>query len=505
MKKHKSEINPRFVEYFQENFFADKPEELEQFLTSLTKPLPKTIRVNTNRISVEDFKARALRNNWTLTMTNNPTVFRIDRTEIKIPLGHTLEHLLGYFYIQELSASMSVHYLAERTSENIDFRVQNSVSSFDVLPSTPHSGWPHKGELGLHFSHESLRFWDVQNNTLPYLILDMAASPGGKTTQLAEHFPHSIIIANEPTRDRMAQLVSNTERLGNNYTMITNYDGGFYSNLPETFDRILLDAPCSGEGIGFKESQTVKYWNLKNIYKIARLQTKLLDAAFRALKTGGEMLYSTCTLNKIENEWVVNTIQSRYPESFEVLFEKRFWPHEEASGGFFVCKIRKNKELEEMEDKKMRAIKTNEELILLTKDHERLLSKFTETVGLDLSGYFLYEFKRDILAIRKNSAAKALLQTVFPIRLGQKIGRIEEGVFTPDNRIGRDFELTKTPIYRLRNEQELDDYLRGKEIGENWGEGYCVLQYDDLNLGIESMNPKSGYLTNTFPREWQRK
>ncbi len=166
-----------------------------------------------------------------------------------------MEHLLGYFYIQELSASMSVHYLT-----------------------------------------------DGKIDTSPYLILDMAASPGGKTTQLAEHFPTSIIVANEPTRDRMAQLVSNTERLGNNRTMITNYDGGFYSNLPETFDRILIDAPCSGEGIGFKESQTVKYWNLKNIYTIARLQTKLLDAAFRALKTGGEVLYSTCTLNLIENE-----------------------------------------------------------------------------------------------------------------------------------------------------------------------------------------------------------
>ncbi|EKD30417.1 MAG: hypothetical protein ACD_78C00065G0012 [uncultured bacterium (gcode 4)] len=496
MKKHKSEINERFVEYFRENFFADKPEELEKFLESLTKPLPKTIRVNTTRISVEDFKARAMRNNWTLTPTNNPTVFRIDRTEIKIPLGHTLEHLLGYFYIQELSASMSVHYLAERTSENLDFRVQNSVSSFTVPPRTAHSG--------THFSHESLR-WDVQDNTLPYLILDMAASPGGKTTQLAEHFPTSIIVANEPTRDRMAQLVSNTERLGNDRIMITNYDGGFYSNLPETFDRILLDAPCSGEGIGFKESQTVKYWNLKNIHTIARLQTKLLDAAFRALKTGGEILYSTCTLNKIENEGVVNEILNRYPESFEVLFEKRFWPQDEGSGGFFVCKIRKNTTIEKMEDKKPRAIKTNEEVIPLTKDHERLLSKFTETVGLDVSNHSLFEFKRDILAIQKNSAAKALLQTVFPIRLGQKLGRIEEGVFTPDNRIGRDFELKKTPIYEIRSEQELDDYLRGKEIGENLGEWYFVLRYDGLNLGIESANPKNNRFTNTFPREWQRK
>lgn len=115
-KKHKSEINERFVAYFRENFFENKPEELEQFLTSLTKPLPKTIRVNTNRISVEDFKARAERNQWTLTPSNNPTVFRIDRPDTKTPLGHTLEHLLGYFYIQELSASMSVHYLTADTS-----------------------------------------------------------------------------------------------------------------------------------------------------------------------------------------------------------------------------------------------------------------------------------------------------------------------------------------------------------------------------------------------------
>lgn len=292
----------------------------------------------------------------------------------------------------------------------------------------------------------------------------MAASPGGKTTQLAEHFPNAIIVANEPTRDRMAQLVQNTERLGNDRIMITNYDGGFYGDLPETFDRILIDAPCSGEGIGFKESQTVKYWNLKNIHTIARLQTKLLDAAFQALKTGGEVLYSTCTLNKIENEGVVQAIQARYPESFEILFEKRFWPHEEASGGFFVCKIRKNREVvRETENTKIRPIKTNEEIIPLTKDHERILSRFTETVGLDLSEHHLYEFKRDILAIRKNGAAKALLQSAFAVRIGKKIGRIEEGIFTPDNRIGRDFNLTKTPVYEIQSDQELDDYLRGKE------------------------------------------
>lgn len=388
MSKKHSQINDRFVEYFRETFFADKPEELAAFLSALTKPLPKTIRVNTARISVEDFQKRAKKNGWILTPTPNPTMFRIDRVDTRLPLGHTLEHLLGYFYIQELSASMSVHHLIE----GIDLK--------------------------------------------PHLILDMAASPGGKTTQLREHFPNATIIANEPTRDRMAQLVQNVERMGADTIAITNYDGGFYSQVPETFDRILLDAPCSGEGIGFKESQTVRYWNLKNIHTIARLQTKLLNSAFRALKTGGELLYSTCTLNRIENEGVVETIRDRYPESFEILFEKRFWPHEELSGGFFVCKIRKNTEIAPDEkNTKKHEVQKNEEIIPISKESERILTKFATQVGLDLEDHLVFQFKKDILAIRKNQDFRPLLQELFFVRLGQKIGRIEDNTFTPDNRL----------------------------------------------------------------------
>lgn len=254
----------------------------------------------------------------------------------------------------------------------------------------------------------------------------MAASPGGKTTQLREYFPNATVIANEPVRDRMAQLVQNIERMGADTIAISNYDGGFYENLRETFDFVLLDAPCSGEGIGFKESQTVRYWNLKNIQTIAKLQTKLLNAAFQSLKTGGELLYSTCTLNKIENEGVINTIKERYPDSFEILFEKRFWPHEELSGGFFVCKIRKNKEIQNKKATTpmtmrvkggFRTITRNEEIIPLPKESERILGKFTEKYGLDLSDYSLFQFKKDILAIRKNPSFKPLLQSIFFARL----------------------------------------------------------------------------------------
>lgn len=117
-----------------------------------------------------------------------------------------------------------------------------------------------------------------------YTILDMSASPGGKTTQLAEYYPNSLIIANEIDKTRMRQLHENLDRLGAKNSFVTNYDGRFLKNFPETFDKILLDAPCSGEGTAYKSDDALKYWNLKNIKQVAKLQFQLLESAFIALK-----------------------------------------------------------------------------------------------------------------------------------------------------------------------------------------------------------------------------
>lgn len=136
----------------------------------------------------------------------------------------------------------------------------------------------------------------------PLRILEMAASPGGKTTQLAEHYPASFIVANEFTKDRLNALLDNIERMRCLNIGISGLNGIQFGYMPEMFDRVLLDAPCSGEGIGFKAEESLRYWNIKNVHKIARLQSKLLIAGLITLRTGGELLYSTCTLNTIENE-----------------------------------------------------------------------------------------------------------------------------------------------------------------------------------------------------------
>ena len=130
----------------------------------------------------------------------------------------------------------------------------------------------------------------------------MAASPGGKTTQLAEQYPEAFIVANEPTRERIPQLLQNLDRMGSANIGVTLYPGQYFRHTPEVFDRILLDAPCSGEGTLYKGTEATKHWHIKNIKTIARLQEKLIEAALIALKVGGEMVYSTCSLNLLENE-----------------------------------------------------------------------------------------------------------------------------------------------------------------------------------------------------------
>lgn len=165
-------ISPAFLQYFEQEFFSGKPEEFEAFRKSLLRPLKKTLRINSERVDPEAFIREKTAEGWTLSPTENATAFRVDREDTATALGSTVEHLSGDFYIQERSASMSVWHLAE-------------------------------GGKGPY------RKWDEA-----FLMLDMASSPGGKTTQLLEHFPNSFVVANEFAKERLSSLIENVERMG---------------------------------------------------------------------------------------------------------------------------------------------------------------------------------------------------------------------------------------------------------------------------------------------------
>lgn len=196
-------MNTRFIDYLRSDFQLEE-EEILQIQDSLTKPLKKSLRINTARISIQDFIVHVNKLGWTLTPTDIAEVFYVDREDITCPLGSTPEHLFGYIYIQEVAAGSSVNNLREIHDENAGS------------------------------------------------ILDMCASPGGKTTQISEYYPNSLIVANEIDKTRLPQLFTNLDRLGHTNIIVTNMDGRQYRHVRQMFDAIVLDAPCSGEGTGFK-------------------------------------------------------------------------------------------------------------------------------------------------------------------------------------------------------------------------------------------------------------
>ena len=454
-------MNERFIEYFRTTFFSDRPGELTAFLDGLRKPVRKTFRVNTNKISVADFRSTFETEHATLLETPNPRVFSVLGGENReIILGNTWLHLLGYMYIQELSASLAVEAL---------------------------SG----GET------------DLRDLT----ILDMAGSPGGKTTQLSEYYPNACIIGNEPNRDRIEAYILNLERMGCENVALANYPGAFFGNFPETFDRVLLDAPCSGEGICYKSHEAQMYWNMKNVTKIAHIQTRLLDAAVQTLKVGGEMVYSTCTLNRIENEGVLDAIRKKYGSAIEVLSAKRYWPHEEMGGGFFISRIRKLASVPPKET--TRDAVPNRKIRPSLMKEDKAFAEFASTSGLVLPAGELYAYDHAQLRFFRAHPRTADFRDLwYFVWFGKRIGTFSEGVFTPDGVLGRDYRTT-LPQYAIETTAEMDDYFRGLPYSipasADISSDYGVLTHHGHTIGLGAIDPIARIVKNTFPTGWRRK
>lgn len=199
-------------------------------------------------------------------------------------------------------------------------------------------------------------------------ILDMAASPGAKTTQIAQYMENKgCIVANDVKNYRVNVLVTNLQRSGVLIGYVTLRDGRSFSKFEDTFDRILVDAPCSNTGMIRKNFKYVKIWRERDVVALSRLQKDLVMSAYSALKPGGVLVYSTCSFDPEEDEEVVdfllsNTEAKMMPVSLElkshppftefegkefdsrVNYCLRIHPQDNNSEGFFIAKIKKVEE-----------------------------------------------------------------------------------------------------------------------------------------------------------------
>ncbi|HWR23935.1 MAG TPA: RsmF rRNA methyltransferase first C-terminal domain-containing protein [Feifaniaceae bacterium] len=173
-------------------------------------------------------------------------------------------------------------------------------------------------------------------------VLDLCAAPGGKAGQLAAYLKgRGILVANEVVPSRAAVLTGTLERLGVRNALVTNMQPEPLCNiLKGYFDAVLVDAPCSGEGMFRKEPQAIADWSVSHVEACALRQAGILDAAAAALRRGGRLVYSTCTFSKEENEDTVRAFLARHPE-FAPLHEERHFPHTGVGEGHFIALLQK--------------------------------------------------------------------------------------------------------------------------------------------------------------------
>lgn len=280
--KKSLELKPLFLERIK--LLLPDEKDLEDYLNILKIEPVRSIRCNKLKISPEKLKEVLEKKSWKISQPfkKYPEVMIVENELSPGELGRSLEHLLGYYYIQELASMLPIICLNPKEKE---------------------------------------------------FILDLCASPGSKTTQIAAELQNTgLIIANEPQMSRLQILASNLERCGVTNTIITRKDGrSICKDLKEAgmkFDKILVDAPCSGEGTLRSSPKTYLMWNIKTIQNLPKIQQRLFSEAFEILKVNGEIIYSTCTHAPEENEGVVNFILERFEDQIEILDVKKDLPKE---------------------------------------------------------------------------------------------------------------------------------------------------------------------------------
>lgn len=311
----KYEFKPLFKERMQA--LLPNKEDFDSFEKIIHIPAKNFIRCNEIKITPQELFKR-LSSKWNVIQPypSHPEIMLIQSQLKPGELGNAIEHILGYYYIQELSSMLSSIALSPQPEE---------------------------------------------------LILDLCASPGSKTSQIASKMKNTgTLIANDLKLDRIKILSSTLERTGVTNAIITKQEGSYLCESLKKegikFDRILVDAPCSGEGTLRSSPKTFLIWNVNVVKSLSKQQKRLIANALTCLKIGGTLVYSTCTHAPEENEGVVDYILNNFPvrleqvylpvksrpgltswkdEQFSPELKKcaRIYPQDNDSEGFFVSKF----------------------------------------------------------------------------------------------------------------------------------------------------------------------
>lgn len=413
-------------------------EEYEKFEASYSEVPVRSFRVNTNKISEENFEKINLFGGKKIPYAENGFYFSCDG------IGNHPYHHAGMIYIQEPSAMAP-------------------VASVDIQPD-----------------------WN---------ILDLCASPGGKSTQAAAQNPDGVLVSNEIIPSRCKTLTGNIERMGFRNVITTCADAKKIASLyGEVFDLVIVDAPCSGEGMFRKDENAQNEWSVENVLHCAERQREILDEIKTTVKPGGLLLYSTCTFSLEENEknvdWFLNE-----NDNFElidvkdcvkkyttdgIMFDgckeknisrcRRFYPHVAKGEGQFVALMRKTCGfgIEELPPSALKDIPKNEQKIIFEFLDETLKS-----------------YNRN--AVKKYKDNFVYFDSDFPVpngafSCGVTIGNLQKNYIKPHHQ----FFSAMGKLFKQKIEltpEQAKKYIHGETVDCEFVKGWCTVTVNGCPIG----------------------
>lgn len=373
-----------------------------------------------------------------------------------------------------------------------------------------HAGAYYVQEASSMFLEQAINQWVVD----PSCVLDLCAAPGGKSTHLRSLLPDDcLVVSNEIIRNRSHILVENLMKWGHSNIVVTNNNAEELGQLTHLFDAIVVDAPCSGEGMFRKDPPSMNEWSVQNVLTCAARQQSILDDIWEALRPGGILIYSTCTYNLEENEQNVSYLVAEYDaEALPLSIEEqwgvssaltgnypgyRFFPHKTKGEGFFLAVLRKS-ESSSRRIAKPAKNKSKKEIVKVPEEVKCWLKQPNE-----------YHFEVDngrIFAVRKSATHElTLLQSrCHMIHKGILMGEIKGKDVIPHQSLALSNELNRDCFENVEVDFEtVISYLRNEALSfsENTPKGYLLINYKDTPLGwVKNIGSRAN---NLYPHEWR--
>ncbi len=393
------------------------------------------------------------------------------------------------------------------SSEKIPYVETGYYLDYEKVGNHPyhHAGMIYVQDPGAMATAECL---DVQPD---WWVLDMCAAPGGKSSQLRNKLgENGILISNEIIPSRCKILTGNVERLGFRNTATTCMDPARLAKVfPETFDLVMVDAPCSGEGMFRKDDTAIREWSVDNVLHCAQRQAGILEHAVTVLKPGGYIVYATCTFSLEENEMVVDRFLQAHPE-FELIPVKeavrshtddgiafdgchcqnlqdarRFYPHKSRGEGQFMTVLHDTRpSLPRQTTPKKTAVKPDPVVV-----------SFLDEVLTHYDPQHLSMYNGNPVYV----TPELVLDKGVAFSCGVTIGEIRKNYIQPHHQffmaLGSQF---KRQIELAPDSEELERYLHGEEISVDCDNGWAVITTQGCTVG--GVKVVSGRAKNHYPK-----